>query len=939
MGVNTATTPDTGARRSLNLVLATWVSAINFWAWNMIGPLSTLTPADSVLESTFGERLVLLDVAGVEPVKEWGPFAGRLSAATFVPNRRTLLVGSPIDVSSRAGAPVLAAIDLADGVVRPLLAKGQAERLGSGTPRVFRAIRQGTDIRVGVGYDDGVLGLASLRDAAGEPLMLRSLSWHLTADGSGLAPRPSVESLAFLRSADQLVVGLSDGTLAVWDSGSQPTVRVRQKIAERGLRYLAVDAAGSHIAIGARDNSSLMSSFHACDLEAARLECRQLLGHEGPAVGVGDRRCGRGGRGRRRRPHPDRRSGDRRWALLRRPDDLAGRRRRCRPRRAGPRAAGGVADPALAGLQRSAGGRAAERGPALRGALLRRGPAAGHHRPRHARRVAYGTSMGGYAAIQLSAALKLDAVLALSPQFEVDKAYDTRWKVLANSIDYRYRIGWYDLELHDEMRAQRAAMLSPAGAAKLKLHDVLLERQDGGLDGAAEWRAVGDRLAEHGVVDVGVGVDVNQPDRAVLLGHRPQDRQGDGVVAAEGERAAALPQDLAVSRRDQVDRLLEVIGVGCHVADVGDLETVERRRPGRHVVGADHAAFGADLARPETLEAALDGVDRAYVLAPAGNADHVGVLGPVIDAAAKHGVKIVLQTAIGVNSDDNIPLRQMELRLENSGVPYVILRPNWFADNFSTYWLHDVLKGEIRVPAGQVQRAAGWGAVGTERLLLDPNTLSADGTVARAFAPAPSPEGTVRTIAFFVPAPDERRVALAIAESGNEDNSLHVLDLDTPHDRVGGQRQAVRHHRHDDGCRCDGGRRNGRRRGSRLERIGLDEDGAELVGGRCRRRGRGCRASRPSSAAISARRASISSSGPIQMLSTASCGPTTCSIAVTNSTARRPCVTNTNPIIDFSPANLSVLAPVLTLPRTRRPQEGQDLGALWWGKIPRHATG
>ncbi|MGE0282774.1 MAG: SDR family oxidoreductase [Rhizobiaceae bacterium] len=111
-------------------------------------------------------------------------------------------------------------------------------------------------------------------------------------------------------------------------------------------------------------------------------------------------------------------------------------------------------------------------------------------------------------------------------------------------------------------------------------------------------------------------------------------------------------------------------------------------------------AVHVDLARPETLEAAFAGVDRAYVLAPAGNADHVGVLGPVIDAAARHRVKVVLQTAIGVNSDDNIPLRQVELRLEKSGVPYVILRPNWFADNFSTYWLHDVLNGEIRVPAG-----------------------------------------------------------------------------------------------------------------------------------------------------------------------------------------------------------------------------------------------
>ena len=111
-------------------------------------------------------------------------------------------------------------------------------------------------------------------------------------------------------------------------------------------------------------------------------------------------------------------------------------------------------------------------------------------------------------------------------------------------------------------------------------------------------------------------------------------------------------------------------------------------------------AVHVDLARPDTLETAFDGVDRTYVLAPAGNADHVGVLRPVIDKAARHGAKVVLQTAIGINADDNIPLRQVELRLEKSGIPYVILRPNWFADNFATYWLHDVLNGEIRVPAG-----------------------------------------------------------------------------------------------------------------------------------------------------------------------------------------------------------------------------------------------
>jgi MFS transporter, NNP family, nitrate/nitrite transporter len=56
--VNTATAPDTGARRSVNLALATWVSAINFWAWNMIGPLSTTYAGDLSLSSTEASMLV-----------------------------------------------------------------------------------------------------------------------------------------------------------------------------------------------------------------------------------------------------------------------------------------------------------------------------------------------------------------------------------------------------------------------------------------------------------------------------------------------------------------------------------------------------------------------------------------------------------------------------------------------------------------------------------------------------------------------------------------------------------------------------------------------------------------------------------------------------------------------------------------------------------------
>jgi MFS transporter, NNP family, nitrate/nitrite transporter len=42
----------------MNLALATWVSAINFWAWNMIGPLSTTYAGDLKLSSTKASILV-----------------------------------------------------------------------------------------------------------------------------------------------------------------------------------------------------------------------------------------------------------------------------------------------------------------------------------------------------------------------------------------------------------------------------------------------------------------------------------------------------------------------------------------------------------------------------------------------------------------------------------------------------------------------------------------------------------------------------------------------------------------------------------------------------------------------------------------------------------------------------------------------------------------
>jgi uncharacterized protein YbjT (DUF2867 family) len=127
-------------------------------------------------------------------------------------------------------------------------------------------------------------------------------------------------------------------------------------------------------------------------------------------------------------------------------------------------------------------------------------------------------------------------------------------------------------------------------------------------------------------------------------------------------------------------------------------KVVAGSREGRAAQGAEPVRL--DLRNPSTLPAALKGVDRIYALSPAGDVDQPGLLLPLIEAAAKQGAKMVLQTAIGVDADDNIPFRQVELALERSGTPFVILRPNWFADNFATYWGKQVRHGEIRVPAG-----------------------------------------------------------------------------------------------------------------------------------------------------------------------------------------------------------------------------------------------
>jgi uncharacterized protein YbjT (DUF2867 family) len=92
-------------------------------------------------------------------------------------------------------------------------------------------------------------------------------------------------------------------------------------------------------------------------------------------------------------------------------------------------------------------------------------------------------------------------------------------------------------------------------------------------------------------------------------------------------------------------------------------------------------------------KAALHDVGAVFLMAPPLDPDAPVKLNPVIDLAKKLGVRhIVLNSALGVDAVEQAPLRIVERYLMASGVPYTILRPNFFMDNFSTGFLAAMVK-------------------------------------------------------------------------------------------------------------------------------------------------------------------------------------------------------------------------------------------------------
>ncbi len=119
------------------------------------------------------------------------------------------------------------------------------------------------------------------------------------------------------------------------------------------------------------------------------------------------------------------------------------------------------------------------------------------------------------------------------------------------------------------------------------------------IDRVPQPASVSDRLAVHGCVDVGVGIDVHHADGAVHTSDRFQDRVRERVIATDRQRDNGCFQEFVVVLGDDPYRRVEIEGVERDVPRVTDDQTVERCGPRCHVVRAQQARLSPDRPWPE----------------------------------------------------------------------------------------------------------------------------------------------------------------------------------------------------------------------------------------------------------------------------------------------------------------------------------------------------
>ena len=153
-----------------------------------------------------------------------------------------------------------------------------------------------------------------------------------------------------------------------------------------------------------------------------------------------------------------------------------------------------------------------------------------------------------------------------------------------------------------------------------------------------------------------------------------------------------------------------ILVIGAH-GTVGSTLAPLLAAQGHEVVGATRRATPGpgqvplDLLTGRGVSQAFDGIQAAFLLSPPGHVNQDELLGRLIDEArARRLEKVVLMSAMGADADPSAPLARAEQHLIASGLPWNVIRPNWFMQDFNTFWLQGIREQDtIFLPVGSAK--------------------------------------------------------------------------------------------------------------------------------------------------------------------------------------------------------------------------------------------
>lgn len=146
---------------------------------------------------------------------------------------------------------------------------------------------------------------------------------------------------------------------------------------------------------------------------------------------------------------------------------------------------------------------------------------------------------------------------------------------------------------------------------------------------------------------------------------------------------------------------------GSHVAKELQKQKISFKAAGqksdkiKEILGDDVQFAEFDWANPSSFKNLFDGISEIYLVSPPNSDLFPDQLVPFLQQAKQAGVNfIVLSTVLGTEANKEGSLYNAELAVQNSGINFTIVRPNFIFQNFINYDLDAVKSGVIFLPSG-----------------------------------------------------------------------------------------------------------------------------------------------------------------------------------------------------------------------------------------------